>query len=116
MCPSIKILNQSKNGILTFCNQSKLFQLVYNNLCFEFYEWELEAFSDHLKSLDLDYWEKVMPFAPTSRKIPISVGNKCFVILVDKNEILELKGLLKITSNSLKFLSAKDINYRFIEN
>ena len=45
MCPSIKILNQSKNGILTFCNQSKLFQLVYNNLCFEFYEWELEAFS-----------------------------------------------------------------------
>ncbi|MCL6265253.1 DUF6686 family protein [Flagellimonas myxillae] len=116
MCPSIKVLQQSKNGILTFCNHSKLFQLVFNNLCFEFYEWELEAFRKHLCELDVNYWEKTIAYAPTHRKVPISVGNKCFVILLDGREVDELKGLLKIKKQGLKFLAAKDIAYKFIEN
>ncbi|MCL6272728.1 hypothetical protein M3P19_01845 [Muricauda sp. 2012CJ35-5] len=116
MCPSIKVLNQSKNGILTFCNHNKLFQLVFNNLCFEFYEWELEAFKRHLFELNLDYWENAMSYAPTHRKIPISVGNKCFVILVNQEEISELQRLLKINKQNVRLITFKDINYRMIEN
>nr|WP_299384399.1 DUF6686 family protein [Allomuricauda sp.] len=116
MYPSLKVLNQSKNGILTFCNQSKLFQLVYNNLCFEFYEWELEAFDKHLTSLDMEYWNRAMPYAPTSRKTPISVGNKCFVILVNKAEVKEIKSLLQTQSPTVELISTKDIDYSFIEN
>lgn len=116
MCPSLRTLNRTKNGILTFCNDSKLFQLVFNNLCFEFYEWELNSFKDHIVRLDPEYWEKAIPFAPTARKIPISVGNKCFVILVNTQEILELRTLLQIEHKSLGLITAKDIDYRYIEN
>lgn len=116
MCPSVKLLKQSKNGVLTFCNESKLFQLVYNNLCFEFYEWELEAFKAHIAELDLEYWEKTLSSTLSPRKIPISVGNKYLVILVSRQEVYELKQLLTLEINTLQFLSAKDIDYKYIEN
>lgn len=116
MCPSVKLLKQSKNGVLTFCNESKLFQLVYNNLCFEFYEWELETFKSHLSELDFNYWEKALSSTLSARKIPISIGNKYFVILVNRQEVYELKELLSLEMDTLQFLSANDIDYRFIEN
>ncbi|MEM9649898.1 MAG: DUF6686 family protein [Bacteroidota bacterium] len=116
MCPSLRTLKRTKNGVLTFCNQSKLFQLVFNNLCFEFYEWELDAFRKHISELDPDYWEKVISYAPTPRKIPISVGNKCFVILMNAQEVLELKMLLGLNKNKIAFLNPWEINYRYIEN
>ncbi len=116
MCPSVKLLKQSKNGVLTFCNKSKLFQLVYNNLCFEFYEWELEVFKSHLNALDFEYWEETLSSTLSLRKIPISIGNKYLVILVSRQEVYELMELLNLEMNTLRFLSYKDIDYRFIEN
>lgn len=116
MCPSIKILNQSKNGVLTFCNESKLFQMIFNNLCFEFYEWELEAFKLHVSQLDLEYWEKTFMSSLHQRKIPISIGNKHFIILVNRQEVCEIKNLLNIHKNPIPLLKSKDIDYTSIEN
>ncbi len=116
MCPSIRILNRTKNGTLTFCNDSKLFQLVFNNLCFEFYEWELDAFRTYVAGLNVDYWEQTVSFTLSQRKIPISVGNKHFVILVSKQEVYEIRALLHLEKNKLRFLTSADIDYRIIEN
>lgn len=116
MCHPLEILNQTKNGLFTFCNHSKLFQLVFNNLCFEFYEWELENFKKYLVTLDVTYWEKDLLPSINQRKIPISVGNKYFVILVNKQEILEIKNLLAIELPQIRLLKHEDINYQFIEN
>lgn len=116
MCPSMQLINQTKNGTLTFCNDSKLFQLVYNNLCFEFYEWELDAFGTYVAGLNVDYWEETMSFALSPRKIPISIGNKHFIILVSKQEVYEIRALLHLEKPNLRLLSPKDIDYRFIEN
>ncbi len=116
MCNSLRTINNSKNGILTYCNFSKLFQLVFNNLCFEFYEWELETFKEHIQKLDIDYWEKQTICSAHQRKIPISVGHKCFIILVSKEEILEIKRLLKIDTKEVPLLNYKDINYKMVIN
>ncbi len=116
MCSSIVVLNQTKNGMLTFCNRSKLFQLVFNNLCFEFYEWELNAFTSYVKSLDVGYWEKELQYWVHERKIPISVGQNHFIILVSKQEVYEIKNLLSTEKPEIDILHYKDINYRFIEN
>nr|WP_299069810.1 DUF6686 family protein [uncultured Allomuricauda sp.] len=116
MCHSLEVLNQTKNGLFTFCNHSKLFQLVFNNLCFEFYEWELENFKKYLSTLDVTYWEKNILPSINQRKIPISVGNKYFVILVNKHEIAEIKTLLATGIPKVRLLKHKDINYQFIEN
>ncbi|MDC6367423.1 MULTISPECIES: DUF6686 family protein [Flavobacteriaceae] len=116
MCNPLTIVNQSRNGVLTFCNRSKLFQLIFNNLCFELYEWELEAFTEHLKKLDIPYWEQKMSDWTNKRKIPISVGKDHFIILVNKEEIYEMLQLISFETLNFELLNHKDINYRFIEN
>ncbi|WP_317167643.1 DUF6686 family protein [Flagellimonas sp. HSM57] len=116
MYQSLEVLSQTKNGLFTFCNHSKLFQLVFNNLCFEFYEWELENFKKYIFQLDVTYWEKNYIQSLNQRKIPISVGNKFFTILVNKQELDEIKNLLHIEFSPIKLLKHKDINYQFIEN
>ncbi|WP_343485737.1 DUF6686 family protein [Allomuricauda sp. d1] len=116
MCPSRKILNQSKNGTLTFCSHSKLFQVVYNNLCFEYYEWELDAFKKYIDTLDIKYWEEQLKCTFNHRKIPISLGLNHFIILVDRHEIHELKELLNIDNAAIHFIGYDEINYHLIEN
>ena len=116
MCNSLQILSQSKNGILTFCNQTKLFQLIFNNLCFELYEWELEAFKAYVDELDIPYWEDQLKHWTQKRKVPISVGKKHFIILVNKEEVHEIIHLLSVKKPSVKLLEYADIDYRFIEN
>ena len=116
MCPSLKTISNSKNGILTYCDHSKLFQLVFNNLCFEFYEWELETFKKHINELDIVYWEKQLVCTKHQRKIPISIGHKCFIILVNREEVLEIKRLLKTDSKTMPLIKLKDIGYSIFSN
>lgn len=116
MCTSQKLIKQSKNGFLTFCTHSKLFQLVFNNLCFELYEWELETLKNHVQGINVAYWEKRFRCLPNTRKIPFSVDTKHFMIMFDKGEVLELKKLLNIEHYQIPFLRSYDIDYKFIEN
>ncbi len=116
MCNSKKILSRSKNGILSFCNHSKLFRLVYNNLCFELYEWELEALKDYIDELDVTYWESCLKEWGHHRKIPLSVGRDHFIILLDREEVREVSLLLSPKSPALPLLHSRDINYDFLDN
>jgi hypothetical protein len=116
MCQSLNILNRSKNGVLTFCNHTKLFQLLFNNLCFELYEWELDALKEYIGQLDLNYWENHLRNWAHHRKIPISVGKKHFIILVNREEVQELLGLISVENPDIALLRYQDIDYQFIEN
>src|SRR5690606_3755619 len=116
MCHSHKIMSRSKNGVLTFCENSKLFRLVYNNLCFELYEWELEALREYITDLDPGYWEAHLKDWGHHRKIPISVGKKHFIILVDREEVQEIRGLLSLGRRPIRLLDAGEIDYRIFEN
>lgn len=116
MCPSHHILSRSKNGVLTFCGHSKLFRLVYNNLCFELYEWELEALREYIAALDPGYWEAHLKDWGHRRKIPISVGKKHFIILVDREEVQEIKDLLSLEGRRARLLDPKEIACPIFKN
>ena len=116
MCRFLNVMNRSKNGVLTFCDHTKLFQLLYNNLCFELYEWELDALREYIEQLDIPYWEKHLKNWGHQRKIPISVGKKHFIILVNKEEVSELLSLLCFEKQGVELLSHDEIDYQFIEN
>ena len=115
MCNESKVLQTSKNGLLTYCPKSKLFQLVFNNLCFELYEWELKAFKDYLFEVDVNYWEAQLSNSRNPRKIPLSVGNKHFIILLNHSELTELKTLLT-KENKIRLLNPTEIVYAYSEN
>lgn len=115
MCPSQQILNQTKNGLFTYCEHSKLFQFVFNNLCFELYSWELEKFIGYIENLDIMFWEKELKSSLHSRKIPITVGHNHFIILMNRRELEELKRLL-IGERSIKLLNVHEIGSVLIYN
>ncbi|GGG49795.1 hypothetical protein GCM10011414_19490 [Croceivirga lutea] len=115
MCSQFKVLKTSKNGLLTYCAASKLFQLVFNNLCFELYEWELKAFKEYLFEVDINYWEEQLSNSRNPRKIPLSVGAKHFIILLNQQELLELKTLLT-TKNKVRLLKPTELVYEYSEN
>ena len=110
-CPFLQVLNTTTNGKFTYCHKSKLFQFVFNNLCFELYEWELRTFIEYLYDIDVLYWEQQLKNSPYGRKIPISVGKNHFIIVMNRSEIQELKQLLSETSNRNKLLKSTDIDY-----
>ncbi len=116
MCPSLKYLSTSKNGSLTYCNHSKLFQLTYNNLCFELYEWELDAFKEYLTQIDIAHWEQHFKNSVNSRKIPVPIGVKHFIIVLNQEELYEMKLLLNLEKNKINLLKFNEIQYRLIEN
>lgn len=116
MCNHLNVMSRSKNGALTFCNRTKLFQLIYNNLCFELYEWELDALKEYIEQLDIPYWEKQLKNWNQQRKIPISVGKKHFIILMNKEEVCEILSLLNFEKQKVQLLSHDEIDYQFIEN
>ncbi|NJB37501.1 hypothetical protein HCO57_12935 [Croceivirga sp. JEA036] len=109
-CPSLQILNTTAHGRFTYCHKSKLFQFVFNNLCFELYEWELRTFIEYLYDIDVLYWEQQLQSSPHDRKIPISVGKNHFIILMKRVEIRELKELLSQAPKH-RLLSYKEIEY-----
>lgn len=115
MCPNHKLITQSKNGTLSFCDQNKLFRLVFNNLCFELYEWELNKFKAYLNEIDVPYWEERLFCSLNSRKIPITIGCKHVMVLVTRHELFELQQLLE-DNPEVKWLDLKDIDYKYIEN
>ncbi len=116
MCPSLRLLNQTRNGRFTFCNNSKLFQIIFNNLCFEFFEWELDSFKSYLEQLDKSSDHQLLYEINDGRNVPISVGNKYFVILVSPEELNELLYLVSKVPLEPRFLKAKEINYKILEN
>lgn len=109
-CNSLQILNTTAHGRFTYCHKSKLFQFVFNNLCFELYEWELRTFIAYLYDIDVLYWEQQLQNSPHERKIPISVGKNHFIVLMKRSEIHELKELLN-HSPIHRLLRVKDIDY-----
>ena len=116
MCLSLKYLSKSKNGSLTFCSNSKLFQLIFNNLCFELYEWELEAFKEYLQQIDTNYWEQHFKNAVNTRKIPVPIGVKHFIVVMNKEELYEMKQLLNLEKNKFDFLKYNEIAYQYLKN
>lgn len=114
MC-TLKVLNKTTNGILLFCPRNKVFNLSFNNLTFNFDSKQLYAFIEFLEDIDCDYWENEYRNSIYEKRIPIPTSQKNFIILMDKNDLQELKYLLDFDTEK-QLLSYNEINYKLIFN
>lgn len=93
MCPNIQVLNTTTNGAIYWFKNCGMAQVIFKNLCFDFYLEEYDAFLKYLSSLDGDSIEKKYENSIHRRKIPIRMGKSCLTILLNKEELLELQFL-----------------------
>ncbi len=114
MC-HLKILNRTSNGILLFCQHRDMYQLLFNNLIFDFSSVELSSFSSYLDQLDANYWENEYQHSIYEKRIPIPSLQSNFLIMLNSKELEELRFLVDGT-NKYKILKPAEINYHVFLN
>lgn len=120
MCQSIKVLSTVKSGELSFCENCRLFHLVFNNLFFAVTAEELERLKSYIDGLEVSYWEHKYACSKMRRKIPLLTTQGNLVIMFNRQEVTELRTLLSYNDideqESSSFLSIDDIDYNLILN
>lgn len=116
MCKHLEILSRSKNGILIFCKYNDMYQLLFNNINFNFTHQEFESFQRYIFTLEVAYWEQEFKCSIYEKRIPIPTVQSNLLLLLNKAEVIELKGLIKMQQTSLELLKATDINYQWQAN
>ena len=114
MC-NLKILNRTSNGILMHCEHRDMYQLLFNNLTFDFSSVEMTSFSNYLDQIDIDYWEREYKHSIYEKKIPIPTLQSNFIILLNRKEVEELRYLVDCISE-FRILKPVEINYMIISN
>lgn len=117
MCHSLKKLSKANGGELLMCETCNVYHLEFNNVYFEFKEEQFEFFKAYLLSVDCEYWECKYAYTSFKRKIPIPSMQDNLVLMFNRQEIEELKSLLRFqNSSSMELLNIDDIDYRLILN
>ncbi len=94
-----KIIGHTENGSIFICSKCKLIHFEYKNLGFNFKPKEYRHFAKYILRLEGGYWEMKNANNYFKRKILIPIGKTNFNILLNNEELLELKDLF---SKSLK--------------
>ena len=87
------LINETENGQVFKCSKCNAIHIEYKNLNFNFSEGQFKHFSEYLSKLDGEYWEKKNKDAQFKRKIIIPIGHQSFKILLNNEELEELKQL-----------------------
>jgi hypothetical protein len=114
MC-HFKIINRTSNGFLLFCPKKNLYNVSFNNLTFNFDPSEMFSFISFLDKIDTSYWEKEYENSIYEKKIPIPTLQSNFIILLNRNELDELRVLLDFKTKK-QLLKSEEINYKIIYN
>lgn len=117
MCQNFKIISSIKNGELSICNSSNIYNLTFNNVFFQFDKNQLLQFRKYVANIDVDYWLNCYSGTTKKRKIPITTLHQNLILIFNLEEIEDLKLLLLLKENSNKeSLSVAEIDYTFILN
>ena len=117
MCQKSRIISSVKNGEISICKDCNNYNLIFNNIFFQFDKEQLNKFRDYVAEIDVNYWLDYSANTTQRRKIPVPTFHQNLVLVFDSYEIEELKILLGInTGNRSKMITTADIDYSLILN
>lgn len=90
----IELIRKSANGKVFRCDRCNNIHVEYKNLSFNLNEKQYRDFVNKLLELDGKEWEERNKDSYYTRKIIIPTGNKSIRLLLDNQELSELKDLL----------------------
>jgi len=112
-----KIIARVKNGELSICKDCKNYNLIFNNIFFQFDKNQLHQFKEYLTNLDIEYWLEFNAATTQKKKIPVATFHQNLVLIFSYDEIQDLKTLLGIIKEKPKtILTTADIDYTLILN
>ncbi|CAM3962025.1 MULTISPECIES: DUF6686 family protein [Flavobacterium] len=114
MC-RLEIIKRTTNGLLLFCPNANMFQLLFNNVLLNLTDFELKTFTRYIDKVDEEYWEKEYENSIYDKKIPIPTSQKNLMIMLDISEIKELRILMGLKKKQ-SFLTLSEIDYKLILN
>ena len=110
-------LSKTQNGQVFKCDKCKAIHIEYKNLNFNFSAKQYKHFADYILNLDGEEWEYKNRNGHYGRKIIIPIGNKSFNILLNAEELEELKQLFStkkqeyIVSESINIMNLNFTNF-----
>ncbi|WP_299365665.1 DUF6686 family protein [Winogradskyella sp.] len=116
----MKLLSKVKSGDLWYCKNCQSFHLMFNNLFFALNHEELKRLKSYIDGLEIGYWEHKYACSDLKRKIPLATNQQNLVVMFNRQEIIELRALLKYSNhkgtNQEHFIGIDDIDYKLILN
>lgn len=120
MCNIVTLVAKVKSGELSYCRHCRSFHLIFNNLFYELTRQELKKLKQYVDTIDISYWETKYEHTNLNRKIPLPTTQDNLIIMLNRQEVSELKRLLAFKNYKYKqpisFLNADDIDYRWHMN
>jgi len=108
-------LSRTENGNVFKCSGCSKIHIEYKNLNFNFNEKEYFDFAKYFKELDGSYWEKMNSHFPYRKKIIVPVGHSSLNVLLNNEEVQELKKLFSKALNSSNEMIST-FNYQLYPN
>lgn len=116
-CRKSRLLNASPNGSLFYNEENRMVLLEFKNICFDFYEDEYLSFVQYICGLEGEEIERKYRNSIHRRKIPVPVGHACMTLLLNSEELSELKFLFTAQSRpALLKKPSREIQYQMIYN
>jgi len=105
------LFNKTKNGKVFICSNCNEIHIEYKN--FNFNENEYKYFSNYFLKLWSEEWEHKNKYTFYNRKIIIPIGHKNFNMILNSEELIELKQLLgsKTYQNQFQFINTSFMNF-----
>lgn len=89
-----KVIQETANGKVFRCNQCNKIHIEFKNLNFNFTKGEYDYFANYFKKLKGAHWEAMNCDSIYERKIIVPVGHKNINVLLNSEELEELRRLL----------------------
>lgn len=115
-----KVISKTENGHIFICAKCDMFHIEYKNLNFNFKNRkDYQSFANYFIKLKGEHWEGLNKEAHFKRKIIVPIGHKNFNVLLNNEELLELKQLFVeggASQSKGKTLNKLDVNYPYSLN
>ncbi len=107
------LFSKTENGKVFICSKCNQIHVEYKNLNFNFSQKDYIYFTNYFLKIKADEWEYKNKDTFYKRKIIIPLGHKNFNMMLNKEELIELKELLssKNHQSQLELISTSFLNF-----
>ncbi len=107
-----KTISRTENGHVFLCPSCNMIHFEYKNINYNFEDKEdYLHFTNYFLKLDGDHWERINEDICFKRKIIVPGGFPTFNLLLNNEELLELKDLFKGNSRKVEKPLKASVNF-----